>query len=102
MDDYLKSKIEKIRSMGFYYTFDGYAVSDFLTQLDKVIQIKDLVFQEARLTILTTELRSSKPEDFLALLPAASLLNVSASAMEQGPFGNELWFEWILPASPNA
>ena len=97
MNEYLHSKIENLRSMGFFYTFDGYAVADFLNQLDNVIQIKDLVFQESRLTILTGDLKSTKPEDFLLLLPAASLLNVAASALEQGPYVNELWFEWILP-----
>jgi len=97
MNDQVSEKIKEFKEMGIIFSFDGFAVADFVSQLDKVVDVKSVNFTESRLTIVIGEIKQIKTMDLLPLIPAAAMLNV-ANAFEQKQGENhELLFEWILP-----
>lgn len=96
MHEKLTAKIEDFKAMGIQYTFDGFAVADFLTQLDTVAEISFVDFKGSRLSIWLGLLKGT-PKDFAAALPTASLLGTITAGSEDTPQGYKLWFEWMLP-----
>ena len=92
----LAEKIEEFKKMGIQYTFDGFVVADFLTQLEDIAEIKFVEFKCSRLSVWIGELKG-KPKDFASILPTASLLSTITAGSEDTPQGYKLWFEWMLP-----
>jgi hypothetical protein len=91
--------IAYLRSIGYVYTFDGNAVSDFIEKLDRVVDINNIEITGARLSLYITSLKEAKIEDLLSILPLATMLEVAAASLDKLPDGYRLWFEWILPQS---
>ena len=96
MNEKLADKIEEFKSMGIQYTFDGFAVADFLTQLDGLADVKYVEFNRSRLSVLLGDIKGSSRE-IINLVPAASLLGTISGGVEEVSEGLKLWFEWLLP-----
>jgi len=96
MHEKLAAKIEAFKAMGIQYTFDGFAVADFLTQLDTLAEIKYVEFKGSRLSIWIGEFKGTA-KDWSAALPSASLLGTITAGAEDTSQGYKLWFEWMLP-----
>jgi hypothetical protein len=96
MHEKLAKKIEQFRNMGVQFSFDGFAVADFLTQLDDLVEIRFIEFKNSRLSILLG-IPKVKTEDFYPILSTASFLNPISSSLEDTTGGIVLWFEWMLP-----
>jgi hypothetical protein len=96
MHEKLAAKIEEFKAMGIQFTFDGFAVADFLTQLDTIAIINFVEFKGSRLSVWLSELRGTT-RDWAKAIPSASLLGTMAAGTEDTPQGYKLWFEWMLP-----
>ncbi len=96
MHEKLAAKIEEFKAMGIQYTFDGFAVADFLTQLDTIAVINYVEFKGSRLSIWLGELKGTT-RDWANAIPSASLLGTITAGAEDTPQGYKLWFEWMLP-----
>jgi hypothetical protein len=92
----LAAKIEEFKAMGIQYTFDGYTVSDFLTQVDNLAEVNFVEFKDSRLSIWLGEIKAT-PKEIVAAIPTASLFGAMAAGSEDTPQGYKLWFEWMLP-----
>jgi hypothetical protein len=97
MNDEVAHEIERIKEIGMVYSFDGLAVSDFLTQLDKLVDVEYVKFEGSRLTVFTGAVKTCSPSDVTAIIPSAAMLNVANAFVEQTNEGSNLIFEWILP-----
>ena len=97
MNDQVAEKIKEFKEMGIIFSFDGFAVADFVSQLDKVVDVKSVGFNESRLVILIGEIKQIKTVDLLPLITAAAMLNVANAFEQQQGEEHELLFEWILP-----
>lgn len=96
MHEKLAAKIEEFKAMGIQYTFDGFAVADFLTQVDDLAVINFVEFKGSRLSIWLGEIKAT-PKEIISVIPTASLFAAMASGTEDTPLGYKLWFEWMLP-----
>jgi hypothetical protein len=96
MHEKLAIKINAFKAMGIQYTFDGFAVADFLTQVDNLAVINFVEFKGSRLSIWLGEIKAT-PKEIISVIPAASLFAAMASGSEDTPQGYKLWFEWMLP-----
>jgi hypothetical protein len=96
MHEKLAAKIEEFKAMGIQFTFDGFAVADFLIQLDTIAVINFVEFKGSRLSVWLGELRGTM-RDWVNAIPFASLLGTIAAGTEDTPQGYKLWFEWMLP-----
>jgi len=96
MHEKLAAKIEEFKAMGIQFTLDGFAVADFLTQLDAFTDIRYIEFKGSRLSIWLGELKGTT-KDWAAMIPLASILGTITACAEDTPEGYKLWFEWMLP-----
>ena len=96
MHEKLAAKIEEFKAMGIQYTFDGYAVADFLTQVDDLANVNFVEFKGSRLSIWLGEIKAS-PKEIVSAIPTASLFGAMTAGSEDTPQGYKLWFEWMLP-----
>jgi hypothetical protein len=96
MHEKLAAKIDEFKAMGIQFTFDGFAVADFLTQLEAVATINFVDFKGSRLSVWVGDIKGI-PKEVIALIPAAGLFGAMASGAEETTEGYKLWFEWMLP-----
>ena len=96
MHEKLAAKIEEFKAMGIQFTFDGFAVADFLTHLDIIATINYVDFSNNRLSVWLGEIRGN-PKEVMGIVPAASLFGAMTSGAEETSEGYKLWFEWMLP-----
>jgi hypothetical protein len=96
MHEKLAAKIEEFKAMGIQFTFDGFAVADFLTQLDTVATINFVDFKGSRLSVWIGDIKGT-PKEVMGLIPVAGLFGAMTSGTEETPQGYLLWFEWMLP-----
>ncbi len=96
MHEKLAAKIEEFKAMGIQFTFDGFAVADFLTQLDTIATINFVDFKGSRLSVWVGDIKGT-PKEIMGLIPAAGLFGAMTSGTEETPEGYKLWFEWMLP-----
>jgi hypothetical protein len=96
MHEKLAAKIEEFKAMGIQFTFDGFAVADFLTQLDTIATINLVDFKGSRLSVWVGDIKGT-PKEIMGLIPAAGLFGAMTSGTEETPEGYKLWFEWMLP-----
>lgn len=100
----MRAEVERtllmLRDMGMNYTLDGPFVADFIEKLDNLVEVIQADLDGSKMEILIGETKECSPKEVLEVVTMATLLNVTASGMEEGTYGDRIWFEWYIHARP--